>query len=646
MIVEDEALTAMGIQSCLEEMGYTVTSTLATGEEAIKKVKEDKPDLVLMDIILAGKMDGIETAAEIRSRFNTPVIYLTAYSDEEMLKRLMKSEPFGYITKPFNERELRVTVEIAFYKHGMEEALRESQLRYRTLFEGANDAIYLIDPRSQRILDCNPKAAKITGYNVTQLKNMKMAQLHPEEEQDIVSKIFTKTAKLGVLSGISGINQLTKEGKLVPVEINTAEIKMSNKRYDMAIVRDITDRKRAEDTLMQERNRLIGILDSMQDGVYISNKDYDIEYINPILKKEYGPVKGRKCYEYFHGRKDGCPACNNKDVFAGKTIHWEWFSPKNERTYDVIDTPFENPDGTVSKLEILRDITARKRMEERLKSAAVTDDLTGLLNRRGFYTLTEQQCRLADRTGRLMSLLYIDLDGMKMINDQLGHQAGDQALIDVAEILKKTFRRADIIARMGGDEFAVLLAELATPDVESIIVDHVKNNLKMHNKHSGRSYNLSFSMGITHYDPGKPCSISSLLTRADALMYEDKKHNKEQDVLPSLKERRIYKRFIPGGSLRAELDGPNGISIKDISIGGIGLRTPQPLTANSVHRIRLYVGEHEEITSKGIVVRSSLKGKESGKGKTPPYYESGLMFTEMKKSMKISLEKLIASLAG
>ncbi len=153
MIVEDEELTALGIKNCLEEMGYTVTSSEFSGEEAIRKAEEDKPDLVIMDIILRGEMDGIEAAGQIRSRFNIPVVYLTAYSDEEMLNRLMKTEPFGYVNKPFNDKDLRVAVEIAFYKHSMENAFRESQMRYRTLFEGATDAIYLISPKSQRIVD-------------------------------------------------------------------------------------------------------------------------------------------------------------------------------------------------------------------------------------------------------------------------------------------------------------------------------------------------------------------------------------------------------------------------------------------------------------------------------------------------------------
>ena len=127
MVVEDEGITAMRIQRSMEDTGYTVTSIVISGEEAIEKAEEDKPDLVVMDILLSGKMNGIEAAGKINSRFNIPVVYLTAYSDEKMIKTIKKTEPLGYIIKPFDERELRIVVEIAFYKHEMERKLKEAK---------------------------------------------------------------------------------------------------------------------------------------------------------------------------------------------------------------------------------------------------------------------------------------------------------------------------------------------------------------------------------------------------------------------------------------------------------------------------------------------------------------------------------------
>lgn len=122
-----------------------------------------------------------------------------------------------------------------------------------------------------------------------------------------------------------------------------------------------------------------------------------------------------------------------------------------------------------------------------------------------------------------MSLLFVDLDNLKQINDLLGHETGDLALRDTAEILKATFRDSDIVARMGGDEFAVLILEPFRPDAEQAIVGHLENTLAAHNERGQRKYTLSLSMGIARHEPDRPCSVGELLSRADAMMYENKK---------------------------------------------------------------------------------------------------------------------------
>ncbi|MFP3975517.1 MAG: PAS domain-containing sensor histidine kinase [Chloroflexota bacterium] len=163
----------------------------------------------------------------------------------------------------------------------------------------------------------------------------------------------------------------------------------------LKVMRDITERKRLEDTLREhmarlqeseaaheraevalqyERDKLKNILDAMEDGVYIVNQQYDIEYVNPALEAQFGPVQGRKCYKYLHDRDTPCPWCKNQEVFAGKTVRWEWYSFKNGKTYDLVDTPLKNRDGSVSKLEIFRDITDRKRLEEK------KDEFIGLVS--------------------------------------------------------------------------------------------------------------------------------------------------------------------------------------------------------------------------------------------------------------------------
>ncbi len=131
----------------------------------------------------------------------------------------------------------------------------------------------------------------------------------------------------------------------------------------------LAERSRAEEVLQQERNKLEGILDAMPDGVYIINQHYDIEYINPYLKNEFGPIEGRKCYEYFHGRSEVCPWCKNAEVLSGKSIRWEWSFSKTNKTYDLFDAPFIGGNGTISKLSLFHDVTERKKAEKALRES-------------------------------------------------------------------------------------------------------------------------------------------------------------------------------------------------------------------------------------------------------------------------------------
>lgn len=176
---------------------------------------------------------------------------------------------------------------------------------------------------------------------------------------------------------------------------------------------------------------------------------------------------------------------------------------------------------------IARDITERKLALEELQNLSLTDDLTGLYNRRGFLTLAEQQMKHAQRSDEQSVLVFADLDGLKQINDQFGHQEGSNAIVKAAQILKETFRESDILARLGGDEFTVL-ATVASTDRADAIKTRLEQKIRSFNTRHDLDYNLSLSIGIAQLDPQSKLSIDELIQKADAAMYEHKQQVKEK----------------------------------------------------------------------------------------------------------------------
>ena len=171
----------------------------------------------------------------------------------------------------------------------------------------------------------------------------------------------------------------------------------------------------------------------------------------------------------------------------------------------------------------------REKLEENLLTLSITDPLTDLRNRRGFLSFTEQQLKVSDRTKKRLILFFADLDGMKQINDTLGHEDGDKALIEAASVFREAFRSSDIIARMGGDEFAILAID--TEEINPvIIINRLQNRIDAHNKQADRKYMLSISTGYSIYDPENKSSIDELMASADKMMYEQKKNRKSHPV--------------------------------------------------------------------------------------------------------------------
>jgi diguanylate cyclase (GGDEF)-like protein/PAS domain S-box-containing protein len=303
---------------------------------------------------------------------------------------------------------------------------------------------------------------------------------------------------------------------------------VSNREF-LARIQSLVRIKRAEDALQASEARYRRLFEAAQDGILILDADTGkIDDVNPFLIGMLGyareEILGKELWEL-----------GALDIEAGKVVCEELPRAAYVRHEDLqlktkdgrgIAVEFVSNVYLVNNRKVIqcniRDITERKRLEEKLQSMSLVDDLTGLYNRRGFFALSQQQLKIAERTGQKVLLFFADLDNMKQINDRLGHQEGDNALVETATVLKQTFRKSDIIGRLGGDEFAVLAMD-TSDETGDMLTDRLRNALEACSRLETAKYTLSLSIGVTRSDPENPPSLDELMTRADRSMYEHKR---------------------------------------------------------------------------------------------------------------------------
>ncbi len=269
LIVEDEKIIAIDIETCLLNLGYSVVGSAQTGKDAIAKALELKPDLILMDIMLKGDIDGTEAAAAIRKEIDVPIIFLTAYADEATVKKASITEAFGYILKPFNERELHTTISIALYKHKVERELKESREWLSTTMKSICEGMIAIDNK-KKIKFLNPTAKSILGYDGLESNDMlnkdlsDFFKIQNTKKEAAFYSVLDRLLESKMEAGYINTLYLTdSKGKEVPVELSISLIKNDSKSYNDAIIvfNDISERKKYEDEMVKSQKiESLGIL--------------------------------------------------------------------------------------------------------------------------------------------------------------------------------------------------------------------------------------------------------------------------------------------------------------------------------------------------------------------------------------------------
>lgn len=287
-----------------------------------------------------------------------------------------------------------------------------------------------------------------------------------------------------------------------------------------------------EKAMTESEERYRSLVDSTDDSIYLVDRHYRYLFVNKKHLSRLGlseeQVKG-KSYRDLHSQEETELFIERADkaIKQGESIQCEYSSFRDARYFLQTYSPVKNSTGeTVAVTVISKDITKRKHMEDELRTVSLTDELTGLYNRRGFLVLAVQHLKMADRDKKGIFMLYADLDGLKEINDKFGHRQGDIMLNETAKILRDSYRESDIIARIGGDEFVVIPIGIVGSDTD-IIINRLQWKIDTYNSNNRHlAYKLEISAGLAYYDPKNPCSVDELLEKADSMMYEHKKRKK------------------------------------------------------------------------------------------------------------------------
>jgi diguanylate cyclase (GGDEF)-like protein/PAS domain S-box-containing protein len=419
LIVEDEKIVARDLQLALEDLGYQVAAIADSGQLAIQHATDLQPDLTLMDIRLAGKMDGITAAKTIIDKLAIPVVYLTAHSDETTLSRAKETRPLGYLVKPFEEQELRATIEIALTKHEMELRLKENTQWLSTILHSIGDGVLTTDAEGL-ITFLNPVAEKLTGWS--------SAKAIGQPSQKVFKLILENNRK--ILD--DPITEALQTGKVVTLPPFTLLVR--------------------------------------KDGIEIPIEDS----VAPISQ-----------------HKGTAPIHSDIGKMTGAVV-------------------------------IFRDVTQQRQNAKKLQRHAFYDNLTNLPNRLWFRErLTDAVERFKRQPDYLFAVLLLDLDRFKIINDTMGHPAGDQLLTAVADRLVRASRVMDTVTRLGGDEFAILLECIKTEQEAVKVAERILKELSfpiyVDNQEVFTNASIGIVMGSSHYE-----DIVELIRNADIAMYRAK----------------------------------------------------------------------------------------------------------------------------
>ncbi len=543
LIVEDNNIVMMELKDRLIEMGYNVVDTASSGEEAIKKAGKHLPDLIMMDIRIKGEMDGIDSAAIIRKEFGIPVVYLTAHTDENTVQRAKVTEPYGYIIKPFEERELSTTIEMALYKHSMERKLRESEHWLMATLKSIGDALIATDFNGTIKL-INKIGEDITGYHKGEALGKKIGEVFIVKDpvtgkllENPVDNSLRDSAIIGETDKII----IAKDGIETPIDFSSAPINFGYEPLAgvVLVFRNITERIRTKEIIEKQKVFLKTIIDTDPNYISVKNRDGRYELTNKATADAFGTTTeemyGKYDVEYYGAAEADIYRTSDREVID--TLK-EIFIPEDKlidskgkvHLLQTFKRAIDSRNGDEKLvLSVGSDITSLKQTEEELKESknristllkAIPDTVLrfsrdGVLLDCHVHDAKEIFPNLTESTGEKISNIFDEDLSEKII--QHSEKAFTTSRIQILEYNYKgkpdTIHFEIRIINNSQDEFVVILKD---------ITEMKKTQLELQDLNSSKDKFFS----IIAHDLKSP--FVSLLGFADFLEAESDKLTKEE----------------------------------------------------------------------------------------------------------------------
>lgn len=521
LIVEDEQIVALSLKIELESLGYQVVGIANNENEAITLFKEKQPDLVLMDINLESGGSGINAAKQINEIKNVPIIYVTAYANDDIIASANTANPIGYIVKPYNLREVRAVIETALNRFKYEDEITSSEARLKLAIEAANLNVWEYNPEAEHLVFTGTEMLSQYFGHLSPLPfNEFLSMVHEQDKWKIESLLKDgqkSNYKIRVFSPSSNEQYW--------FEVYTSDIKLQSGKTSIGAMKDVTE----TETYIRELKISKSVFSHIADGIIVLDKTGKITKANPafckligyqlsdIIQKDYHNIIKRERADERHKIPLDALCTQREETF--KTASGELF-------YALVNGRLvTHHDQNDELVMIVTDISELKMAERKLQYQAYRDELTGMYNRTYMNRAFANPHEFFD-SGKF-TLMFIDLDSFKLINDTYGHSYGDAILTEFAWRLKHLFRSSDIMIRHGGDEFVLMLdGQLSRQDITRI-AESINHTIAEPFKGQDVSISLTCSIGIAQWDDGIK-DTADLMKRADIAMYAAKNNGKNE----------------------------------------------------------------------------------------------------------------------